>query len=149
MKTSESIKRDVFKFVFCSHIKATEAGRLKSIISVIITDLVRNRVQGAESTCCTDAARPESSWHHRGRCALAAGSPPVLRGLTSTCCHLRHHQSARLTVSLLTWAAVLPVHYEHSRGFVCGEEKSYLSKTDVKSPPCPVSQCQERFWVKS
>lgn len=33
------------------------------------------------------------------------------------------------------WAAVLSVHYEHSWGFVCGEEKSYLSKPWRKKSP--------------
>lgn len=55
----------------------------------------------------------------------------------ATCSMGLFHQSVWFTVSKLTWAAVLPVHYEHSWSFVCGEEKSYLSKLWRKSPlPC-------------
>lgn len=102
---------------------------------------VRHRVLGAESTCCTGTTWPESFWQYWGQCAPAPGSPPVLWslhphwGLTATC--------SKGPFSLLSmvhslgadmWAAVLSVHYEHRQGFVCGEEKGYLSKLWRKSP---------------
>lgn len=119
--------------------------------------LVRNRVQGAEkhllywrSPTRVLLALLGADMHlHHGSPPVPPGShphtaPPAARGAMFTSVSVVHSLGAQLTR-----AAVLPVHYEHSWGFVCGEEKSYLSKPWRKSPPCPVSQCQERFWVKS
>ena len=73
-------------------------------------------------------------------CTCTRG-PPALWGShphAATCSKgFFYHRSAWFTILELTPAAVLPVHYEHSWGFVCGKEKSYLSKLWRKSPlPC-------------
>lgn len=103
---------------------------------------MRNRVQGAESNCCTGTVWPESFYHYCGQCAPSPTNPPVLWsphpnwGLDATCStgpfspvSVVHSLGADM------WAAVLSVHYENSWGFVCGEEKSYLSKLWRKKNP--------------
>lgn len=107
----------------------------------LLAVFLKHRVQSVESTCCTGTTWSEFSWHHWGQCAPARGSQPTLWiahphwRLTATCgtgpfslLSMVHSLGADM------WAAVLSVHYEHSQGFVCGEEKGYLSKLWRKSP---------------
>lgn len=72
----------------------------------------------------------DSFWHCRGWCA-----PSPQGGLTTTCT-TGSFSPGSMVPSLRAdmWAAVLSLHYEYNWGFVCVEEKNYLSKLWQKSP---------------
>lgn len=102
--------------------------------------LMRNKVQGAEGTCFTGAARPESFWHCWGQCAPAPGSPPVPA-------HGIFHQTVCFPVVQLTCEQLFFQSIMSTVEALCMAKKRSACQNCGAKVPCSVSV--SFFWVNS